>query len=171
VSIFCRFYTHFLVVQLSILQAGAKRRPRSCSAESNKKSSLGTNSNPIVLRDNTEPVKSQSEERQFKTCGTEGNPIIIESALPSQNRSKQDDPDELIRVILSTAGKYSELHNHLVADFKSIRRRYRKMIARGITCKEVKETTPTCPLREGEWSLKRKLGRLEVPRASKRCRA
>ena len=45
------------------------------------------------------------------------------------------------------------------------------MITRGIVCKEVKETTPTFPLREGDWSLKRKLGRLEVPRANKRCRA
>jgi hypothetical protein len=110
--------------------------------------SLGTNSNPIVLSDNTEPVKSQSEKRQFKTCGTEENPIIIEFALPLQNRLKQDDPAELIRDILSTAGKHNELQNHLVADLKSICGRYRKMIARGIACKEVKETTPTFPLRE-----------------------
>lgn len=150
---------------------GGSTASTSCTAESNKKLILGTNSNPIVLSDNNEPFKSQSEERQFKTCGTEWNPIIIESTLPSQNRSKQDDPAELIRDILSTAGKHSELQNHLVADLKNIRGRYRKMIARGIACKDVKETTPTFPLREGDWSLKRKLGRLEAPRASKRCRA
>jgi hypothetical protein len=119
----------------------------------------------------TEPVKNQSEERQRKMCRTEGNPIIIESALPLQNRSKQDDHAELIRDLLSTAKKHVELHNHLVADLKNIRGRYRKMITRGIACKEVKETTPTFPLREGDWSLKRKLGRLEVLRANKRCRA
>ena len=45
---------------------GGSTTSTSCSAESNKKPNLGTNSDPIVLSDNTEPVKSQSEERQCK---------------------------------------------------------------------------------------------------------
>ena len=42
---------------------GGSTTSTSCSAESNKKPSLGTNSDSIALSDSTKPVKSRSEER------------------------------------------------------------------------------------------------------------
>lgn len=142
---------------------------RGCTGKPENNAGLGTESNPIVLRDVSHPQEYNSKDIMEKCFGTEENPIDLNPVpLPQNQKTKEDSPVELIKDLLGTAGKHTEIGHHLVADLKKIRGKYRKMIARGIACNELKDTTPKFPLREGDWSLKRKLGRLEVPRAGKR---
>lgn len=109
--------------------------------------------------------------------GTAKNPIILgneetkkEFPIQFQGPVTQDSPEVVFKELLCTAKTHSEIHLHLVADLKHIRGKYRKMIAHGVVRPDLNDTPRSFPLREGDWSLKRKPGRLETSKARKRCK-
>ena len=72
-----------------------------------------------------------------------------------------DDSELIFKDLVNTAEQHEILRNHLVADLKFMRRKFSKILARGvrIVCKD--NTTAKFPEHDGDWSLKRKRGPLE----------
>jgi hypothetical protein len=84
------------------------------------------------------------------------------------SRAKQairDDPEVIFKDLVSTAEKHKTLQNHLVSDLKLMRGKFSKILARGVRNENKNDTTAKFPEREGDWSLKRKRGRLEGNRS------
>lgn len=111
--------------------------------------SIGSAKNPIVLN---------STEMQYNNAPTAQRPLT------------QDSPEVVFKDLLCTAAQHTALQLHLVSDLKIIRGKYKRMIARGIVRPDSKDTPAAFPLRGGDWSLKRKPGRLETPKSGKRSR-
>jgi hypothetical protein len=77
----------------------------------------------------------------------------------------RDDPEVIFKDLVSTAEKHKTLQNHLVSDLKLMRGKFSKILARGVRNENKNDTTAKFPEREGDWSLKRKRGRLEGNRS------
>ena len=137
----------------------------------------GTEEGSTEILSGKMPDKVESSSASLED-GTAGNPIRLDPSTRSsisnnweEPKLKQDNPQTIFKELLSTADQHSEIQLHLVADLKHIRHKYRRMMARGLVSRDEKDIPRAFALREGDWSLKRKPGRLEHSKTSKRCRA